>query len=196
MVLKECLMIFYIFKNPLNLNMKRILTLPTWQVFLLLMIPAFFPTTSYVGLILTVIWAGLIAYCTYFVGNRLYEKLPSEHDLNIERFNFCLFFAVAYLSIIILVFHGGYEINNNNYQSYGSAIWIILPMHFLVMYSMFYIIWFIAKEIATVEAGTIVGFDSFAGNFFLLWFFPLGIWWVHPKVRRIFSEEIQTTPAE
>ena len=57
------------------------------------------------------------------------------------------------------------------------------------MYCLFYLIWFIAKSIATIENGRIVGFDIYSGNFFLLWFFPIGIWWMHPKIRKILLGE-------
>lgn len=166
--------------------MKKILTLPTWQVFLLLIIPAFFPTTTLFGLILTVVWAGLIAFCVYFLGNSLYERLPIGHDLKIIRFRFNLLFALVYLIIVLIVFEGGYEINQDNYNDYGWLTLAVIPLHLFAMYCMFYTIWFIAKCIATIENNKVVGFDNYAGYFFLLWFFPIGIWWVHPKVRRIF----------
>lgn len=91
--------------------MNKILTLPTWQVFLLLIIPAFFPTTTLVGLILTLIWAGLIVSCIYFLGNSLYQKLPIGHDLKVNRFHFNLLFPLVYLIIVFIAFDGGYEIN-------------------------------------------------------------------------------------
>ncbi len=166
--------------------MKSILTLPTWQVFLFLILPAFFSKAPFVGIILTGIWEVLLAYCVYFLGKSLYQRLPEGHDLKIKRFNFHLLFAIAYLAIVFIVFSGGYEINQDNYKNYGWALAIIIPLHLFTMYCMFYVIWFIAKAIATIENKKVVGFDIYASSFFLLWFFPIGIWWVHPKVRSIF----------
>jgi hypothetical protein len=173
--------------------MRKILTPPTWQVFLLLIIPAIFPS-NYFGLVLTILWAGVLAYCTYFLGHGLYEKLPVGHDLKIKRFHFHLFFALAYLGVVFIVFKGGYEINQDNYKDYGWTVAIILPLHLFTMYSIFYVIWFIAKAIATIEQNKVVKFDTYAGNFFLLWFFPIGIWFVHPKIRKIFSGETEGMP--
>ncbi len=166
--------------------MKSILTLPTWTVFLFLIIPSFLTGNSYAELILAIIWAALLAYCIYFLGNSLYRKLPEGHDLKIRWFNFTLFFAIAYLIFVLLAFDGGYQINQDNYKEYGWKLAIIIPCHLFTMYSMFYAMWFIAKAIATVENKKAVGFDKYAGNFFLLWILPIGIWWVHPKVRKIF----------
>ncbi len=178
-----------------DFEMKKLLTLPTWQVFLLLIIPAFFPSTTLVGFILTAIWAGFIAYCVYFIGNSLYQKLPVGHDLKINRFHFNLLFPIVYIITVFIVFDGGYNINQDNYKDYGWTVAIIIPLHLLAMYGMFYTIWFIAKCIATIENNRVVGFDNYAGNFFLLWIFPIGIWWVHPKVRKIFSGETESHPA-
>jgi len=81
----------------------------------------------------------------------------------------------------------GYEINQDNYKGFGWTLAIIIPLYPFTMYCLFYTIWFIAKCIATIENSRAVGFDNYAGNFFLLWFFPIGIWFVHPKVRKIFA---------
>jgi hypothetical protein len=176
--------------------MKKILTLPAWQVFLLLIIPCFFPDETLVGTILTIIWAAFIAYCIYFLGASLYQKLPAGHDLKIKRFHFNLLFPVVYLTIVSILFRGGYEINQNDYQEYGWTLAIILPLHLFTMYCIFYTIWFIAKCIATIENNKMVGFDSYAGNFFLIWFFPIGVWFIQPKVRKIFSEDEVPQPIE
>jgi hypothetical protein len=178
--------------------MKKIFTLPTWQVFLLLIIPGFFSPTTSPGFIPAIIWAGFIGfivYCTYFLGDSLYQKLPVRHDLKINRFHFSLFFALAYLIVVVIIFDGGYSINQANYKDYGWTVAIIIPLHLFEMYCVFYTIWFIAKCIATIEHNKAVGFDLYAGNFFLLWFFPIGIWWIHPKVRKIFSVDIESLPS-
>jgi len=171
--------------------MKKILTLPTWQVFLLLVLPGFFPSAGLAGQILMIIWVIFFVYCVYFLGDSLYQKLPAVHDLKIQRFYFHLFFPLVYLIVIGICFDGGYEINQDNYKEFGWWAAIIIPFHLFTMYCIFYTIRFIAKSIVTIESNKVVGFDNYAGNFFLLWFFPIGIWFVHPKVCKIFS-----TPAE
>lgn len=169
--------------------MRKIFAIPTWQVFLLLILPAFFPVSNSVGIFISAAWAIFFLCCTYFLGNTLYKKLPVGHDLNLKRFHFSLLFPVFYLTVVFVVFDGGYDINQDTYKSYGWIAALIVPMHLFTMYCMFYIIWFIGKAIATIENNKVVTFDVYAGNFFLLWFFPIGIWWMHPKVKRILLNE-------
>jgi len=172
--------------------MTKVFTLETWKIFLFLIVPAFFPST-FVGHILLFIWGALFAYSVYMLGNMLYQKLPAGHDLNVKRFNFNLIFAVSYMVIVTFLL-GGYTINQDNFKDYGWTASIIIPLHLYSMYGLFYCLYFIAKSIATIENNRPVKFDNYAGNFFLLWFFPIGIWWMHPKVRRIFSDDIETLP--
>lgn len=169
--------------------MRKIFTIPTWQVFLLLILPGFFPVSNSIGIFISVTWALFFLCCTYLLGNILYKKLPTGHDLNLNRFHFNLFFPVIYFTIIFIVYDGGYDINQDTYKNYGRVAAIIIPLHLFSMYCMFYTIWFIGKTIATIENNKVVTFDNYAGNFFLLWFFPIGIWWMHPKIKRIISNE-------
>lgn len=175
--------------------MKKLLTLPTWQIFLLLMLPFILPSpSSYFGLTLTILYSIILAYCVYFLGTSLYKKLPVGHDLKLKSFTFYLLFAIVYITVVFILFNGGYEFNQGNYKSYGWTIAIIIPLHFFLMFSLLYVIWFIAKAIETIERKKVVGFGEYAGNFFLLWFFPLGIWWVHPKIRKIFQVKRESLP--
>jgi hydrogenase maturation factor len=38
--------------------------------------------------------------------------------------------------------------------------------------------------------GRTVSFYDYAGPFFLWWFFPLGIWFVQPRINRLFANSI------
>lgn len=42
-----------------------------------------------------------------------------------------------------------------------------------------------AKTIKIVEVQKSVKFVDFAGEFFLLWFFPIGIWFLQPKIKKL-----------
>jgi hypothetical protein len=57
------------------------------------------------------------------------------------------------------------------------------------MFFIFYSLYFIAKELKSVELQKPVTFSDFAGEFFLLWFFPIGIWIIQPRINKIFESK-------
>jgi hypothetical protein len=71
----------------------------------------------------------------------------------------------------------------------GVPIWVILPLHLACMVCIFYLLYFVSKNLLLVETGKQVSFYEYAGPFFLLWFFPIGVWIVQPKVNRLYAEK-------
>lgn len=67
----------------------------------------------------------------------------------------------------------------------GSLMILIVPFHFFAMICMFYGLYFIAKNLVMAEKNEMAKFDDFAGPFFLLWFFPVGIWFIQPRINQI-----------
>ncbi len=71
----------------------------------------------------------------------------------------------------------------------SSWLAIIMPLHFLAMFCMFYNLYFAAKTIKLAELQRQVNFGDYAGEFFLMWFFPIGVWWLQPKVNRLHDDD-------
>jgi hypothetical protein len=66
-----------------------------------------------------------------------------------------------------------------------SLPWLIFVMHILAMVAIFYVLGFTAKNIMMAERQAPVSFFDYSGPFFLLWFFPIGVWFVQPRVNRL-----------
>jgi hypothetical protein len=64
---------------------------------------------------------------------------------------------------------------------------LIFPLHIFAMACMFYSLYFVSKSLTRVETGRPALFPKFAGSLVLLWFFPVGIWVVQPKVNRLYE---------
>jgi hypothetical protein len=60
------------------------------------------------------------------------------------------------------------------------------------MVCLFYLLYFVSKNLVLTEAGKQVSFYEYAGPFFLLWFFPMGVWIVQPKVNQLYEEKSKT----
>ena len=69
---------------------------------------------------------------------------------------------------------------------------LIIPLHLFAMVCMFYLLYFVSKSLVSAETSKPALFYDYAGPFFLLWFFPVGVWIVQPRVNRLYST--QRTP--
>jgi len=67
---------------------------------------------------------------------------------------------------------------------------LIIPFHLFAMFCLFYDIYFLLKSLALAETSRPVSFYDYAGPFFLLWFFPFGIWMIQPRVNRLYESRI------
>lgn len=175
--------------------MNKLLHLKHWQLLLPLMciilIDLFFDNsiTQIITEILALssfiiylvwIWISCINLCT---------KLPPNTNLNLKRFKLFMFISVLYIATMGLIFVYlsikqiavfGYII------SYAS---IIYPIHVLCVFLVFWCLAFFAKVFKTVELQRIVTFSDYAKEFFLIAFYPIGIWFIQPRINKIFLGE-------
>ena len=107
----------------------------------------------------------------YILGVNLHSKLPEPSSMNIMLFKLNLFFTfLCFLSFQYL------------YMEHESFYFIYLNFSFI------YMMYFLSKSLVSVEKGKLIGFYDYIGVFFYIWVWPLGIWWLQPRIRNIFSE--------
>lgn len=137
----------------------------------------------------------LLTVGTYFgwfwsIAVGLDKKIPEHLKLKLNRFKVSLFIPLIYM----FLFMGFMGSMMSSFMSPGSEppfdiFAIIFPLHLLSMFCMFYALYFVAKTIKTAELQRKVTFGDFAGEFFLIWFYPVGIWIVQPKINELAKEE-------
>jgi hypothetical protein len=108
--------------------------------------------------------------------------VPIEIKPKSKLFRFSILYSAIYALVFQLFFITAASGTNS-----GGAMSVIFPMHLLGMFCMFYALYFVAKNIATFEKGKEVKFSEFKGAFFMLWFFPIGIWYIQPRINRIYE---------
>ena len=54
--------------------------------------------------------------------------------------------------------------------------------------SMLFNLHFVSKSLALAEMQRPLSFYDYAGPFFLLWFFPIGIWFIQPRINRLYAD--------
>lgn len=131
---------------------------------LVMAIPTFFMAVVFFGWL----WS---------VASACSKLLPPELASSTKPMQFGLVYALVYLLISSRFFFG----------SNGQLPGYIVLMHLLAMASIFYALGFTAKQLAKLEQGKNVSFFSYSGPFFLFWFFPIGIWFIQPKVNQLLS---------
>ena len=65
----------------------------------------------------------------------------------------------------------------------------VLVLHIVSIFGIFYSMYFAAKTLKTVELLREVSFREFASEFFMFWFFPIGIWILQPRINDIVEKQ-------
>lgn len=119
----------------------------------------------------------------------LQKNIPVEIEMKVKRFKVLFIIPLVY-TVVFMVFIGGLFSGIFTY-GFSNSTWflvIILPLHLFSIFCIFHTIYFVAKTIRTAELQRVVTFGDFAGEFFLLWFYIIGIWIIQPKVNRLNRE--------
>jgi hypothetical protein len=187
--------------------MTKFLTLKHWQLFgLLIGIPMLFqfftigsvvssnePTRMfYFFPIMMILFVGLFFGWFYSLGTNLHKKLPPTVEMNLTRFKVFLFIPAIYMLLIFVVMFGMFSnFSQGEQPSLGIAA-LIVPLHLFSMFCIFYCLYFNAKALKSVEWQRPVTFSDFAGEFFLIWFFPLGVWIIQPRINKLFDTTLES----
>lgn len=126
------------------------------------------------------------------IGYGLHKFLPENHNLNLKKFIIFFFSPLVYITLLMfsMMYFGVFNEFPPPDDMIGISLAVIAPLHLFAMYCMFYMLYFCAKTIKTIELNREVEFADYAGEFFLIWFYIIGIWILQPKINRIYSKEI------
>lgn len=148
------------------------------------------PSMAFVGFgIMVLLFVGLFFSWFYALGTGLHEKLPLSAPMKLGRFKIALFLPVAYIAVLPIAILGVTS-NAAAQETFNPlAFLFIIPLHLLSMACIFYCLYFNAKALKTVELQRPAELSDFLGELFLIWFFPIGIWFIQPRVNAIFRSE-------
>jgi hypothetical protein len=187
--------------------MNFLLRLKHWQLFLLLIglpiiitiamiitIEDSFPGRVFklISPVLTVFGATIFLGWFYAVGTNLHKKLPGSVKMNLTSFKISLFLLVAYILFICVFMIATIDqtITDEVSPPIGN-IMPIIPVHLFSVFCIFYCLYFTAKALKAVELQRPVTFGHFADEFFLLWCYPIGIWFIQPRINKLFDNTNQ-----
>ena len=140
--------------------------------------------------IMMILLIGVIFGWFWSVAIGLQIKVPEHVNMKVKKFKVFFFIPLVYLILMMLFmeFTMNGLMNNGTEPNgifVGSIFAIVIPLHLFSMFCIFYCLYFVAKTFKTVELQREVKFSDFAGEFFMIWFFPIGIWIVQPKINKM-----------
>lgn len=186
--------------------MKFFLTAKHWQLFLLmfgslfgfqiaLMLSIFsgaMPLLLFLFPVVMFLWVLLFMGWFYTLGTGLYTKVPATVHMPIKRFKAFMWFAILYMLLIpCLVFLMYTAPFNGAVTPPFIMLMVIVPLHLFAMFCMFHSLYFCTKCLKAAELQRDVTFGDYAGEFMLLWFSPIGIWILQPRINKLFAEPPQ-----
>jgi hypothetical protein len=169
--------------------LKLFLVAKAWQIFLLLVgcmfASAVFMSTSpdpFVGMLIgTLIFMGVWMAWLWTIAQASNQKV----DPVLRKSTRMIAVSIAYAALYVLV---------------SPLIWpdlegrpgvpaLMVPMHLLAMVAIFYVLLFTANRLVTLDRKQKVSFFDYSGPFVLLWFFPLGVWFIQPRVNKLLASD-------
>ncbi|MEO1055268.1 MAG: hypothetical protein AAFX87_31875 [Bacteroidota bacterium] len=152
----------------------------------------FMPLTIllYVGATFGWFWSVVIGLQNY---------IPEEAKIKLTRFKSFFFIPLTYmvvLSLFIAFSMAGITQASGTYNPnpglIGVSVLIMVPLHLFSMFCIFHSIYFVAKTFKTAELHREANFSDFAGEFFLIWFYPIGVWIIQPKINKIVNDNFES----
>ncbi len=113
------------------------------------------------------------------MGSLLYHLLKPTLRLNLTLFRVATIYTMFYFLIAIPLFMS----DNPN---------IILPLHLIAMFFMFYILYFVSKSLVMKNKGRSVTIGEYVLYLFALGFAPFGVWLIQPRINQLYAEKLNT----
>jgi len=143
--------------------------------------PALFSNFMIIFPIMTIFIMGIVFGWFWSVAIGLQSKVPEGVKMKVNKFKIFFFTPLIYIFLVMIYFM---TTMTNGVQN-PAVFAFIVPLHLFSMFCMFYIMYFLAKTLKTVELQRQTIFSDFAGEFFMIWFYPIGIWIIQPKINNM-----------
>ncbi len=136
------------------------------------------------------ILCGFIQFAwSWSIFTKLSKLVPKHIPLPLGRIKF--FFVIPFLYFCILPFYIIFIIDTFDQQNEENLFLVaalgilVFVLHFFSIFCMIHTMYFSAKIIRSAELQRNARFSTFVGYFFLIWIFPVGIWFIQPKINAL-----------
>lgn len=133
----------------------------------------------------------ILFFCWFWsMGIGLQKFIPNSINMKVQRFKILFFIPFIYTILFMATFAGKHLLPDGSWiLDFKNFQPFIIPLHLFSMFCIIYCMYFIAKTIKTVELDKNVTFSDFSSEFFLLWFYFVGIWYIQPKINKFLNKK-------
>jgi hypothetical protein len=176
-----------------------LIKLESWKLFLLILIPAmlgvidllmgkFFlgdsPRLLILGQIFTLVFVGVFVYWIYSLGTQLRQLRPNQ-NFSLALFKSALVFSTLY-RVSLEAYGLWYQVTYHSGINLESELWII-PMHLLATLAALYCFYTNSRLLVSAERKQPSDFKDVWKTFGLILAFPIGIWFIQPRLQKLFA---------
>jgi hypothetical protein len=147
--------------------------------------------------IILIVFSAIYFSWFWSLGIGLNKLLPDTLKQKTGLFKLALVYPIVYIMFFIgFIGYIFMSLTSEMAAVNSSMMFFIFPLHLLAMVSMIYTLYFLAKTFKTAELREEVSFSDFIGEFFMFWFYPIGVWFIQPKVNQMLEEGVIEGPLE
>lgn len=174
--------------------MCKILRLKHWQIFIAIFgAPILFfcilinlddwdPIFAFSPL-LALVFFGTLLLWFYVLATSLQTRHGSIETLVIKNYKIVLYVNLGYFALMIL---GMLGVQLVDYSDWKFSLDLISQGTYL------YMVWYISKSLRTVELQKEAQFSEYISTLIVLWFVPVGIWIIQPRINKIFDSDSES----
>lgn len=129
--------------------------------------------------------AGPILFWQWSVALELRKIIPADIKGTVTKFKIFSFVPIIYFSMLIAAILYILPITDDFAIRIVVSFSAVVLIHLFTMFCIFYCIYFVAKTLKTAELQRTVFLSDFIGDFFLIWFYPIGIWILQPRLNAL-----------
>lgn len=136
----------------------------------------------------------LILFAGWFftLVSSLHSKLPKAVKMNFTLFKVFLTVPILFMLRLTATLYKTVQTvlasGNPDPAALAFSDPLLIPLFLLAMFCMFYCLLFAAKTFKSVELKREVDLPDYIAELLQLWYFPLGVWLLQPRINRIFSK--------
>jgi len=152
--------------------------------------PAVIANFFWIFPIIMLIAMGSLFGWIWAVGTGLQKLIPEHLRLKIITFKIFLIIPVIYILFLMTgVFYmfGNFAGGTQPPAQFFMIFALIIPVHLFSMFCIFYCLYFAARTIKTAELQRPVTVSDYIGEFFLIWFFFIGVWILQPRINKLIT---------